>query len=164
MADTLTPEQRRRCMSHIKNKNTKPELLLRRALWKEGLRYRLHYSHLPGKPDLVFAGSKVVVFIDGCFWHGCPIHGALPKTNQDFWKQKIYKNIKRDREVSNTLQEKGWKVLRFWQHELKKELPEVVSRIRQFVKPRNEIEHINYQAYRFEPVRTIADTECGSQL
>lgn len=157
MTDCLTPEQRRRCMSHIKGKDTKPERMLRKALWEKGLRYRLHARKLPGKPDLVFAGARVAVFIDGCFWHGCPQHGKLPATNREFWQAKIYRNIERDREVSAALQQQGWKVLRFWQHELKTDLAQVVERIRQFVRPACEADKHCYQSYRFEPAYTIAD-------
>src|SRR4051794_33740524 len=97
MADVLNPEQRSRCMSRIKGKNTKPELMLRKALWAAGLRYRLH-TRLPGRPDLTFSGSRVVVFVDGCFWHSCPKHRTTPKTNAAFWNAKIGRNTARDRE------------------------------------------------------------------
>src|SRR5262245_58666688 len=86
--DVLTPAQRSRCMSHIKGKDTKPELLLRKALWRLGLRYRLH-AKIPGRPDVVFPKAKVAVFIDGCQWHCCPIHFVRPKSNQEFWDRKF---------------------------------------------------------------------------
>lgn len=125
MADTLTPEQRHKCMSHVKGKDTKPEVRLRKALWAKGLRYRLNYK-LPGKPDLVFVAARVVVFVDGCFWHGCPEHGTIPETNRAFWEKKIRRNIERDREVTEELGEMGWTVLRVWTHELKGDLDDVV--------------------------------------
>ena len=115
MTDVLTPEQRRRCMSRVKNKNTELELHLRKALWAEGIRYRLQ-TDLPGKPDFLFVRPKLVVFVDGCFWHGCPTHGQLPKTNMDFWANKIKKNIERDLHVNALLEERGWRVIRCWQH------------------------------------------------
>jgi len=109
--DVITPTQRSRCMSHMRGKDTGPEMLLRRALWKKGLRYHLHYNVL-GKPDVAFPGKKVAVFVDGCFWRGCPEHGTSPKTNSKFWSDKIEKNIKRDKLVTVELEAQGWIVFR----------------------------------------------------
>lgn len=136
MADTLTPEQRKRCMSRVKGKNTTPEVKLRKALWRKGLRYRLGYK-LPGKPDMVFVSAHVVVFVDGCFWHGCPIHGSIPETNRDFWEKKVKKNIQRDLEVTDKLKGLGWTVLRVWTHELKEHFDSVVDKIIKTVKENN---------------------------
>ena len=122
--DVLTKDQRSYCMSQIRGKNTKPELLLRRNLWKLGFRYRVHYS-LPGRPDIVFTKKKIAVFVDGCFWHGCPDHGVKPKTNKKFWREKIHGNILRDKRNTNNLVKEGWTVLRFWEHQIKKELAKV---------------------------------------
>ena len=129
-SDVMTPEQRSRCMSRIKSKNTKPEIRLRKALWKKGLRYRIHYN-LPGKPDIVFVSGRVAVFVDGCFWHGCPEHSTMPKTNPKFWENKIKGNIARDERVTRELFAKGWLVMRFWEHEIKSDLDGVVKSIRQ---------------------------------
>ncbi len=74
---------------------------------------------LPGKPDFVFPKERIVVFVDGCFWHACPIHGTIPKTNREFWEKKISRNSERDKEVNRQLSDKGWRVVRIWQHELK---------------------------------------------
>ncbi len=126
MADTLTPEQRRRCMSSVKGGNTGPEVKLRKALWNRGLRYRLRYK-LPGKPDLVFVSARVVVFVDGCFWHGCPEHGSMPATNREFWERKILGNLERDKRVTNELSGLGWEVLRFWEHQTKSDLDSTVE-------------------------------------
>lgn len=126
--DVMTPAQRSRCMSRIRGKNTKPELALRKALWAKGLRYRIHYN-LPGRPDIVFPGKRVAVFVDGCFWHGCPEHGVHPKTNASFWKQKIAGNIERDSRVTSELKSLGWVVLRFWEHEVNDNIDRVVVRI-----------------------------------
>lgn len=128
MADVMSPKQRSRCMSRIKGKDTKPELVLRRALWAQGLRYRLNYK-LPGRPDIVFIGARVVVFVDGCFWHGCPIHSVQPKSNVEFWKSKLSGNKERDLLVSSRLEAMGWRVLRFWEHEISEELGAVVQRV-----------------------------------
>ncbi len=132
MKDVLNPQQRSYCMSQIKGKNTKPEVLLRKAIWKIGLRFRLNYK-LYGKPDITFPGKKTVIFIDGCFWHGCPKHHIRPKTNKKFWKEKIGKNIKRDKEVNKYLKKKGWHVLRFWEHQIDKDIHACVKRISDFI-------------------------------
>jgi len=128
MADVLTRDQRRYCMSRIKGKDTKPELRLRKFLWTLGYRYRLK-SRLPGKPDLVFSGSRVVIFVDGCFWHGCPEHRVYPKTNSDFWEKKLKRTIEIDQQVNEQLTKQGWKVLRFWEHEVERNLEECITRI-----------------------------------
>lgn len=127
-SDVMTSEQRSRCMSQIKGKNTGPEMRLRKALWAVGLRYRLNYS-LPGKPDIVFPGKKLVVFVDGCFWHGCPRHAVFPKKNREFWETKIKGNIARDLKVNAALNALGWRVFRIWEHEIKANLQSVVDRI-----------------------------------
>lgn len=106
MADRLTAAQRQHCMSRVKAKDTKPEMRLRRALWAKGLRYRKH-AKLPGKPDIVFPSRRLAVFIDGCFWHACPEHGSIPKTNKEFWKKKIYRTVERDQENVAALESLG---------------------------------------------------------
>lgn len=115
-------------MSRIKASDTKPEVALRRALWRAGLRYRLKQK-LPGKPDLTFPAARLVVFVDGCFWHACPEHRTRPKTNAAFWRDKIGSNVARDRIVNAKLEKEGWNVLRFWEHEVEKDLGAVVARI-----------------------------------
>lgn len=128
MTDTLTSEQRQRCMSSVRNKNTCLEMQLRRALWKAGLRYRVN-SKLPGRPDIVFPKKKLAIFVDGCFWHGCPIHGTKPKTNAEFWETKIKLNIKRDLRITSQLTDMGWLVIRVWGHEVKECLDIVIKNI-----------------------------------
>lgn len=135
MADVMTPEQRSRCMSKVKGKNTKLEVEFRKVLWARGLRYRLGWK-LPGKPDLVFVGVKVAVFIDGCFWHACPIHGQEPKTNAGFWFEKLRKNKLRDQTVNMKLAELGWRVVRIWEHELREDADRCVSELSKTVKGR----------------------------
>lgn len=121
MADTMTAEQRHRCMAAVKGKDTKPEVMVRKFLFAKGLRYRLHSRKLPGHPDIVFPKYKTVVFVDGCFWHGHDGCGMfrLPLTNREFWESKISHN--RARDVSNTavLKMMGWKVVRVWECELR---------------------------------------------
>ena len=130
MTDVLTPEQRKRNMSRIRGKNTSPELKLRTMRWESGIRgYRVHYKLL-GKPDIVFTRKKVVVFVDGCFWHKCPVCFRPPETNAEFWNEKLQKNVERDLRVTQELETLGWVVLRFWEHEIKKTPEDVVKRIR----------------------------------
>lgn len=119
-------------MSRVKNKNTELEIKFRKALWADGLRYKLK-SKLQGKPDLVFVGAKVAVFIDGCFWHGCPEHGQTPATNTEFWQDKIHKNMKRDLQVNEALTQEGWKVIRVWQHDIKQDLQACITKIKSAV-------------------------------
>ena len=135
MADPMSRSQRSDCMSKIRGKDTKVEVALRKAVWRKGLRYRLH-AKLPGTPDLVFPRSKVALFIDGCFWHGCPHHGVRPKTNRQFWADKLKKNLKRDERTNRELREIGWKVIRCWEHDIELRLDKLVTRIGQAVKNR----------------------------
>lgn len=121
MADVMTKKQRSYNMSMIKGKNTQPEIILRRIISAAGLRgYRLHYK-LPGKPDIIFPKKRIAVFIDGCFWHKCPKCFVKPGTNRKFWNKKIDSNVERDRLVNTELKSKDWKVIRIWEHELRKE-------------------------------------------
>jgi len=126
MADVLTPEQRSFCMSRIKGRDTKPELIIRKGLWSLGYRYRIGIK-LPGRPDIVFPRKRVVVFIDGCFWHRCPRHYQAPATNPHFWEKKINRNVERDRLVDRELASKGWKVKRIWEHEVREDPLRVIE-------------------------------------
>jgi DNA mismatch endonuclease (patch repair protein) len=119
-------------MRRIRSHNTKPEMVLRRALWAAGFRYRLK-SRLPGRPDVVFPRQRVAVFVDGCFWHGCPEHSSWPQTNREFWKDKLSENVRRDARVSQQLLELGWTVLRFWEHEVKSDVALLVTRVGEVV-------------------------------
>ena len=109
-------------MGRVKAKNTSFELLLRRELWARGLRYRANDKTVFGKPDIVFKGKKVAVFIDSEFWHGKDFleNKNIPKTNNDFWINKLKRNIERDKEVNEFLTEEGWKIIRIWSKDLKK--------------------------------------------
>ena len=119
MADTRTPEQRRRIMQAVRSKDTKPERVVRRLLHGLGYRYRLHRSDLPGKPDLVFPGRKKAIFVHGCFWHahGCR-HGQPPKSRLDYWLPKLERNRERDAEKLAILESLHWSVLTVWQCEI----------------------------------------------
>lgn len=118
-------------MSKVKGSNTKPELLLKKALWHAGLRYRSNRRKLPGKPDLAFIKYKLVIFIDGTFWHGhdWETRKEQIQSNRGFWIPKIERNMQRDREINQYYRSKGWKVLRFWDFEVKKELGVCVRRV-----------------------------------
>lgn len=142
----MTPDQRHRCMSHIRSKDTKPELKVRRWLWSHGYRYRLNVKSVPGKPDIVMRPYRTAIFVNGCFWHG---HGVaeppveslelkvnslesvesgelasskcckIPSTNREFWVAKIRRNRERDQENYRLLQENGWQVIVIWECQLK---------------------------------------------
>jgi len=111
-------------MSKIRGKNTKPELLFRKALWKKGIRYRVDNKKLPGKPDVSIQKYKLAIFIDGEFWHGYNWDERKDniKSNRDFWVPKIERNMQRDREVNQQLMDMGYTVFRFWEKEIKNEL------------------------------------------
>lgn len=117
MTDIFSTEKRSDVMSKIKSKNTKPEKVVRSLLFSLGYRFRLHVKDLPGKPDIVLPKYKTVVLVNGCFWHGhenCKDAG-IPKTNSQFWYDKISKNKERDKRVLNELEQAGWKVLVIWE-------------------------------------------------
>lgn len=131
-----TPEITHKIMSAVKSKDTEPELMLRKALWHTGLRYRKNYKQLPGKPDVVFLRKKVAIFCDGDFWHGhnWAIRGLKSLDEElngysDFWRTKILKNIERDEKNNRLLMEMGWTVIRFWESEIRSKLDECVQRV-----------------------------------
>ncbi|MFG2554968.1 very short patch repair endonuclease [Streptomyces sp. NPDC048581] len=111
---------RRRNMQAIRSRDTKPEKLVRSLLHAQGLRYRVAAKPLPGirrTADIVFRPAKLAVFIDGCYWHGCPQHYVPPKTNPGYWSDKVARNMARDRDTDEQLRAAGWTVLRFWEHD-----------------------------------------------
>ena len=120
--DKHTPEQRRKNMQAVKNKDSQIELLLRQELWSRGLRYRKNVNRIYGKPDIVFIGKKIAVFCDSEFWHGYNWDERKKdfKSHQEFWIPKIERNMERDAEVTAKLESEGWTVIRFWGNEIKK--------------------------------------------
>ena len=127
---SLTPEQRQHCMSAIRGKDTKPEMVVRRMVRAMGFRYRLHNKNLPGKPDLVFPRLKKVIFVHGCFWHmhNCKYGRVKPKTNIIFWREKREKTSERDKKNIGQLQDLGWEVLIIWECEtLSMNLPDHIK-------------------------------------
>ena len=132
MADKMTPEQRKKTMSSIRAVS-KLESIVASELWKKGHRFRRNTRGMIGTPDISIKKYKVVIFIDSCFWHQCPIHGKLPKTNVEFWEKKFTRNKERDKEVDKYYQEKGWNLKRVWEHEVRKDLDEVVKDLSEFI-------------------------------
>ena len=117
-------------MSHIRSKDTQIELDIRKRLWKKGIRYRINCKDIPGKPDICSKSRKIAVFLDGCFWHGCPICGnRIPKTNSDYWKKKISRNKERRDEVLKELRRLDYYVLQFWGCQIKEDPDRIVSEI-----------------------------------
>lgn len=121
-------------MARIRGTNTSPEVTLRRALWARGLRYRLHERTPAGRPDVVFSASRVAVFIDGCFWHGCPLHYARPRSREEFWSAKLVENVERDARQAVVLDAAGWHAVRLWEHEIITELESAVERVERAVR------------------------------
>jgi len=136
MPDVLTKKQRSYCMSKIRGKNTKPEVVFRKALWCMGYRYRIK-NRLPGKPDLIYPSLKVAIFVDGCFWHRCPKHYQTPKSRASFWEKKIQGNVTRDQRNNELLQSDGWLVVRVWEHEIKESLTDTVKNISKILSSRS---------------------------
>lgn len=151
MTDVLTKAQRSFNMSRIGAKNTTPEITIRRCLREAGLRgYRIHYT-LPGKPDIVFPANRLAVFIDGCFWHKCPIDYREPETRKEFWAQKIARNLTRDREVETALEGQGWAVLRIWEHDVRRNPKSMVAVIATYLRrcqPMQSESHILRPVFR----------------
>lgn len=115
-------------MARVRSRHTSPELRLRKALWAEGVRFRVAVP-LPGTPDIVIPSRKIAVFVDGCFWHGCPVHYTSPVANADFWRSKLARNQARDAAADAALKNLGWRVVRLWEHEVEEHLTRVVRRL-----------------------------------
>jgi DNA mismatch endonuclease, patch repair protein len=132
MTDVMSKEQRRKNMQAIKS-ISKLEEIVSKELWKRGVRYRRNTKNLFGKPDISIKKYKVVIFIDSCFWHCCPLHGNMPKNNAEFWYEKLGRNVKRDKEVNEFYTTNGWNILRIWEHEIKLDLNKSVDKILNFI-------------------------------
>jgi DNA mismatch endonuclease (patch repair protein) len=133
MPDQFSRSERSEIMRRVKGRDTSLERKVRSALHKRGLRYRLYYE-LPGKPDIAFVRARVVVFIDSCFWHGCPQHLRMPASNRDYWEKKINKNIERDMKNNKYYENSGWTLIRLWEHELKVDFSGCIDRISETVR------------------------------
>ena len=128
--DTLSRTKRSEVMRLVKSKDTKIERVLRKALREMGYKFKKNVTGLPGKPDIVFEKEKVAVFVNSCFWHGCRRHCRMPNTNRAYWDKKIMGNRKRDRLVGIELRAREWRVIRIWEHDMKKSLDTSVRKIR----------------------------------
>ncbi|HAO08160.1 MAG TPA: very short patch repair endonuclease [Chryseobacterium sp.] len=129
--DILSKQKRSEVMSKIRGKNTKPELILRSQLFRNGFRFRIHKKSLPGKPDIVLPKYKTVIFVHGCFWHyhqDCR-EGRIPSTNSKFWKEKLLKNIEKDERHIKALQELKWKVIVVWECEIEKNTEQTLEKL-----------------------------------
>lgn len=135
-AGFYTTEKRSKHMAKIKGKNTKPEMMFRKALYKEGVKYRIDFKKLPGKPDVSNMSKKFVVFIDGEFWHGYNWQNKKEriKSNRDFWIPKIERNIQRDNQNNEKLKDMGYMVFRFWEHQIKKNLDLCIGQVLDYIK------------------------------
>lgn len=131
MADNLSREKRSKVMSSIRGKNTKPEITIRKLLWKVGIRYRIHNKSIYGTPDISIMKNKIAIFIDGCFWHGCKRCYKEPTTNTAFWREKIHNNKKRRLKVRRILKKQGWNVQEFWEHQVNSSPQSVIDSIMQ---------------------------------
>ncbi|HFB8137806.1 TPA: very short patch repair endonuclease [Neisseria gonorrhoeae] len=136
--DKLTPEQRKKCMQSNKSTGTKPELVLAKAMWALGLRYRKNSGSIFGKPDFSFKKYKVAVFVDGEFWHGKDWEQkkTVIKGNREFWIAKIERNIQRDIEVTGRLKAEGWTVLRFWSNDVVKNTTCCAEKVKEIIQTR----------------------------
>lgn len=130
--DTVSKEQRRKNMQAIRSQS-QLENIVTKELWKRGVRFRKNVKSLFGKPDIAIQKYKIVIFIDSCFWHACPIHGNRPKSNQEYWDAKLARNKKRDSDVNQYYVERGWSVKRIWEHEIKEDLEKAIEDIIRFI-------------------------------
>lgn len=126
--DRITKEQRSKNMSAIKSISQLEEKVTK-ELWRRGFRFRRNVRSLKGNPDISIKKYKIVIFIDSCFWHGCPEHGNMPKSNIEYWEKKLNRNKERDQEVNAYYYEQDWTIMRFWEHEIKQDLDKVIDQI-----------------------------------
>lgn len=139
-------------MARVKGKNTSPERLLRSALWRAGTRYRLNYKTPMGRPDMVFPGARVAVFVDGCFWHGCPAHYSRPRSSVEFWSGKLLANVERDSRLTLGLEAADWRVVRIFEHEVYLDLDEVVRVVEAAMRGERLPDERDWRVARVEPV------------
>lgn len=132
MPDKISKEKRSKIMGAIRARS-KLEDKFSHALWRRGVRFRKNDRSLYGTPDISIKKYKLVIFIDSCFWHYCPVHGRVPKTNEEFWENKLKRNVEHDEEVTRHYIEDGWNIVRIWEHELKAHFDIQVEAIQEFV-------------------------------
>lgn len=132
MPEKISSEIRSKNMRAIKSQS-KLENKVSKAVWKNGMRFRKNNKSLFGKPDISIKKYKIVIFIDSCFWHVCPIHSNRPKNNKEFWEKKLNRNVERDKEVTNFYIKNNWHILRIWEHEIKEDFDGVIRKIITFI-------------------------------
>ncbi|USG67346.1 very short patch repair endonuclease [Brevibacillus ruminantium] len=133
MTDMFTKEQRSKNMKAIRSTGSALENKVTKELWRRGFRFRKNVRKLMGNPDIAIQKHKIVIFLDSCFWHSCPIHGNMPTTNVGYWEKKLKRNMDRDIEVKEYYSNKGWKILRIWEHEVKNDFEGTLEKISNFI-------------------------------
>jgi len=146
-------------MSRIRGKDTSPERIIRQRLWAAGLRYRLQARTPGGRADIVVPGRKLAIFIDGCFWHGCPEHYVRPRSRNEFWKAKLAENVSRDRRQTLLLDAVGWRVVRVWEHEVHEAPEEVVVRILEAAYQERPPRRLSWRVARVETLDSAGNLE-----
>ena len=160
--DSQTPQQRHNNMAAIHGKGTKPEMIVRKYLWRHGFRYRLNYARLPGRPDIVLRMYRTCIFVNGCFWHGhedCRYY-TVPKTRTEFWQSKVKRNKERDIEVQHKLARMGWHCITVWECELKPAQREATLQSLVYTLSKIYLQDRRAKTYDFseeEPTRMVAD-------
>lgn len=134
MVDMFTKEQRSKNMMAIRSTGSSLESKVTKELWNKGFRFRKNVRKLMGNPDIAIQKYKIVIFIDSCFWHSCPIHGNKPSSNVEYWEKKLQRNVDRDNEVNQYYSKLGWMVLRVWEHALKNDFESTMEKITNFIK------------------------------
>lgn len=147
-------------MARIKSRDTKPERLVRSELWRRSLRYRLRYPVPAGRPDLVFPGHRMVVFIDGCFWHGCPEHYVPPRSKRGYWEAKLEGNVRRDIQQTQQLEAAGWRVIRAWECEVEESPAQVADRIEAQIKRSGTMPTVEWRVLRVSGIDRQGSKEC----
>jgi len=137
--DNLTKDQRAKNMRNIRSKSTIPERIIFRELRRKKIYFACHVDSIFGKPDIVFRRKKILVFVDSDFWHGHPKRGAIPKSNKKYWVNKIKRNVKRDNQVNKTLRKDGWKIIRIWEYDIRKNINKCINRIMSTLDKKNII-------------------------
>lgn len=149
--DVVTKDKRSKIMAAIRSKNTRPEIIVRKYLFSRGFRYRLNHPRLPGHPDIVLRKYRTCIFVNGCFWHGHDCHnGHLPKTNHDFWRNKINRNRERDKEEQRRLSEMGWHCITVWECELASDKRNATLQSLEYTL--NRI-YLNDHAIKYKPIK-----------
>ena len=133
MADTVSKKKRSEIMSAVRSKDTKMEIVFRKAIWRKGFRYSKNSSKYFGKPDIILKKHKTAIFLDSCFWHGCKKHCRIPTARKGYWMKKIERNRQRDKKVNRYYKKIGWKVIRIWEHEMK-DISKVILKVIKILK------------------------------